>query len=179
MATGRPQSAHQTLPDTWGLTRPSLISSLIQLRPEAFGAHQRRQTAVVTDPLEPRRTQIHRLGKRVGPASRSRPARERSSDKVSDNRQGQRWTPADTHGRPVPGQACCGAGSPRLYLASGRRGRRFKSGHPDSRQGPGRWLRCWHGGLMLISKEPVSGACPAAEQRTERRIECWPSSYSW
>ena len=29
-------------------------------------------------------------------------------------------------------------------------------GHPDSLQGPGRWLRCWHGGLMLISKKPGS-----------------------
>ena len=57
-------------------------------------------------------------------SSRSRPARERPSDKVSDNRHGQRWTPVDTHGRSVPGQGCCGAGSPRLYLASGRRGQR-------------------------------------------------------
>ena len=55
-------------------------------------------------------------------SSRSRPARERPSDKVSDNRHEQRWTPADTHGRSVPGQGYCGAGSPRLYLASGRRG---------------------------------------------------------
>ena len=30
-------------------------------------------------------------------------ARERPSDKVSDNRHGQRWTLADTHGRSVPG----------------------------------------------------------------------------
>ena len=45
------------------------------------------------------------------------------SDEVSDNRDRQRWTPADTHGRSVPGQACCGAGSLHLYLASGRRGR--------------------------------------------------------
>ncbi len=50
------------------------------------------------------------------------------SDEVSDNRHRQRWTPVDTHGRSVPGQACCGAGSPRLYLASGRRGRRLRSG---------------------------------------------------
>ena len=63
-------------------------------------------------------------------SSRSRPARERPSDKVSDNRHGQRWTPANTHGRSIPGQTCRGAGRPCLYLASGR-GRRFKSGHPD------------------------------------------------
>jgi hypothetical protein len=50
---------------------------------------------------------------------------------MSDNRHRQWWTPADTGGRSVPGQACCGAGSPRGNLASGRRGRRFKSGHPD------------------------------------------------
>jgi hypothetical protein len=89
-------------------------------------------------------------------SSRSRPARERPSDKVSDNRHGQRWTPADAHGRSVPGQGCCGAGSPRLYLASGRRGRRFKSGHPDPRNRRVTWypvacgllwlsfdVRCW------------------------------------
>jgi len=58
----------------------------------------------------------------VGDSSRSRPLRERPSDEVSDNRHRQRWTPADTHGRPVAGQLSCDAGSPRLYLASGRRG---------------------------------------------------------
>jgi hypothetical protein len=47
----------------------------------------------------------------------------RLSDEVSDNRHGQRWTSVDTHGRSAAGHACCGAGSPRLYLASGRRGR--------------------------------------------------------
>ena len=41
--------------------RPSLIRSLIQLRSEASGAHHRGQAAEVTDPLEPRRTQAHRL----------------------------------------------------------------------------------------------------------------------
>ena len=50
-------------------------------------------------------------------------AREGSSDKVSDNRHGQRRTPADIRGRSVAGQACCGAGSLGRYLASGRRGR--------------------------------------------------------
>jgi hypothetical protein len=55
----------------------------------------------------------------------------RLSDEVSDNRHGQRWTSADTCGRSAAGHAFCGAGSPCLYSASGRRGRRFKSGHPD------------------------------------------------
>ena len=45
--------------------RPSLIRSLIQLRSETFGAHQTGQAGEVTDPIEPRRTQAHRLGKRV------------------------------------------------------------------------------------------------------------------
>ena len=46
------------------------------------------------------------------------------SDELSHNRHRQRWTPADTHGRSAPGWACNGAGSPRRYLASGRRGQR-------------------------------------------------------
>jgi hypothetical protein len=58
-----------------------------------------------------------------GDSSRSQAARERPSDtKVSDNRHGQRWTSADTRGRSIAAHACYGAGSPRLYLASGRRG---------------------------------------------------------
>jgi hypothetical protein len=65
---------------------------------------------------------VHRDG------SRSQAARERPSDKMTDNRHGQRWTLADTHGRSVLGKRCCGAGRPPLDLASGRRGRRFKSG---------------------------------------------------
>ena len=52
-----------------------------------------------------RRTQPCRLGKRVGDSSRSRPARERPSDQVSDNRHRQQWTPADTYGRDGPPQA--------------------------------------------------------------------------
>jgi hypothetical protein len=64
-------------------------------------------------------------------------AHARLSDEVSDNRHGHRRTPADISGRSAAGHTRCGAGSKRLYLASGRRGRRFKSGHPDSRQGPG------------------------------------------
>jgi len=62
---------------------------------------------------------------------------ERPSDELSDNRHRQRWTPADTHGRSAAGHACCSAGSTRRNLASGRRGRRFKSGHPDPGQSAG------------------------------------------
>jgi hypothetical protein len=51
----------------------SLISSLIQLHPETFGVHHAGQAAEVTDPLEPRRTHAHRLGKRAGASSHSRP----------------------------------------------------------------------------------------------------------
>jgi hypothetical protein len=40
-------------------------------------------------------------------------------------------TSADADGRSCPGQARRGAGRPHGELASGRRGRRFKSGHPD------------------------------------------------
>ena len=38
-----------------------------------------------------------------GDSSRSRPARERPSDELSDNRHRQRWTPAGAHGRSAPG----------------------------------------------------------------------------
>ena len=53
---------------------------------------------------------------------------QRLSDQVSDNRHGRRRTPGDIHGRSVPGQACCDAGSPGRYLASGRRGHTAESG---------------------------------------------------
>jgi len=49
---------------------------------------------------------------------------KRSSNQVSNNRHGRRWTLMDTHGRPVPGGTRCSAGSPRQYLGSGRRGER-------------------------------------------------------
>jgi hypothetical protein len=67
-------------------------------------------------------TQARRSGKRLGDRNRSRPTRGRPSDEMSDNRHRQRWTSADIHGRSVAGHACCGAGSPRRNLASGRRG---------------------------------------------------------
>ena len=46
---------------------------------------------------------------------------------MSDNRPRQRWTLTDTHGRPAAGHVCCGAGSLRRNLASGRRGQRSGS----------------------------------------------------
>ena len=52
--------------DTSKLARPSLIRSLIQLRPETSGAHHAEQVAEVTDALDLPWTQPHRLGKRVG-----------------------------------------------------------------------------------------------------------------
>jgi hypothetical protein len=58
----------------------------------------------------------------------------RPSNQVSNNRQRQQRTPANTDGRCFPGQTCRSAGSGRSDLASGRRGRRFKSGHPDPGQ---------------------------------------------
>jgi hypothetical protein len=56
---------------------------------------------------------------------------QRLSDEVSDNRHGQWRTSADIHGRSAAGRARYGAGKPGRNLASGRRGRRFKSGYPD------------------------------------------------
>ena len=46
-----------------------------------------------------------------------------TDDQASGNRHSQQWTPADIHGRSVPGHVCCGAGSPHRNLASGRRNR--------------------------------------------------------
>ena len=46
------------------------------------------------------------------------------SNQLSNARRRQRRTTADIHGRTVPGQVCCGAGSLRRYFASGRRGQR-------------------------------------------------------
>jgi hypothetical protein len=54
---------------------------------------------------------------------------------MSDNRHGQRWTSADTHGRSAAGHARYAAGSARLYLASGRRGQRFGL-HSSSQRDP-------------------------------------------
>ena len=64
-AFGRSQPASYRQ-DTCGLARPSLIPSLVQLRSETFGAHRTEQAAEVTDPPEPRRSQVHRRGKRAG-----------------------------------------------------------------------------------------------------------------
>ena len=47
-------------------TAVSLILSLIQLRPEAFGEHHAEHAAEVTDPPDLSRTQERLLGKRVG-----------------------------------------------------------------------------------------------------------------
>lgn len=57
------------------------------------------------------------------------PARERPSDKVSDNRHRQWWTPADKRGRSAAGYEYYGTGSPRRSLASGRRGHRSSRAH--------------------------------------------------
>jgi hypothetical protein len=46
--------------------RPSLIPSLIRLRPDPFGSHHARRRAHVGDAPGPRRTLARRLGKRVG-----------------------------------------------------------------------------------------------------------------
>ena len=73
----------------------------------------------------------HPLPSRL-PSGHQPPAHaQRLSDEVSDNRHGQRRTSADIHGRSAAGHARCGAGNSCRNLASGRRGRRFKSGHPD------------------------------------------------
>jgi hypothetical protein len=54
--------------DLTGWPRPSLIPSLIHLRPEPFGAHHLEQAAQVADLVDLTRIQPRRLGKRVGTA---------------------------------------------------------------------------------------------------------------
>ena len=56
----------------------------------------------------------------------------RLSDEVSDNRHGQRWTSADTHGRSAAGHACCDAGSPCRDLASDEGAVGSNPGHPTT-----------------------------------------------
>jgi hypothetical protein len=54
-------------------------------------------------------------------------------DEVGDNRVGRGWTCTDTGGSfPHVGYGCS-AGQPTMIVRSGRRGRRFESGHPDQR----------------------------------------------
>jgi hypothetical protein len=45
---------------------PSLIPSLIHLRPDPFGGEHYEQPIQVANPVDLARTQPHRLGKRVG-----------------------------------------------------------------------------------------------------------------
>jgi hypothetical protein len=87
------------------------------------------------------------------------------SDEVSDNRHGQRWTPADTHGQSVPGQACCDAGSPRLYLASGRRGHSRPSEARKCRRCRPGWLWMAHRGPR---RQGYGGQQGLARRRTRR-----------
>ena len=102
---------------------------------------------------------------------------QRLSDQVSDNRHGQRWTPADIHGRSVAGHACCGAGSPRLNLASGRRGRRFKSGHPD-REMAGHKVSSGLPFALRVPRCPILGArWEPAQVTVSRWVRARPLSW--
>jgi hypothetical protein len=71
---------------------------------------------------------------------------------VSNNHDGQQQTPADADGRSLPVQACRSPGSPHRDLASRRRGREFKTSHPDHKTA-GYWL---FSDLRLISPLPMS-----------------------
>jgi hypothetical protein len=56
---------------------------------------------------------------------------QRLSDQLSDDRRARPRTPTDVHGQDVRLDASPAAGQGDVYLASGRRGRGFKSRHPD------------------------------------------------
>jgi Enoyl-CoA hydratase/isomerase len=91
---------------------------------------------------------------------------QRLSDQVSDNRHRQRWTPADAHGRSIACHTCYGAGSPHRYLAWGRRGRRFKSGHPDQVKGNSRSSQVAF--LMYCGQREPSGSTVRSAPRLIR-----------
>ena len=59
-------SRRTSLPGRGTTSPPSLIPSLIQLRPGMFSAHRLARTTQVADCLELRRTWPRRLGKRIG-----------------------------------------------------------------------------------------------------------------
>ena len=121
------------------------VGGLPVLARRALGGTCRHHILMSTGPGSAHRGDHHPLGRALPrlmggimtspvqhrPATVSPGKVRRPSDKVSDNRHRQRWTPADTPRRSAAGHTCCGAGSPRRNLASGRRGRRFESGHPD------------------------------------------------
>ena len=87
---------------------------------------------------------------------------QRLSDEVSDNRHRQRWMPADIHGRSVAGRACRGAGSPRRYLASGRRGHRDKCRvqRPRLPVSSTRRMSCPDDGGVISASEPADCSSP-------------------
>ena len=90
---------------------------------------------------------------------------QRLSDQVSDNRHGRRRTPADIHGRSVPGQACCDAGSPGRYLASGRRGQWFGSRRSSTT------IRAWPLDVCRCDPLPNSALLDQGGAAARRR---WP-----
>ncbi len=163
---------------------PAGLAPLVSLL-VSFGYVQRRsahttrdRAAEAVDPLDLRWTQRRRLGKRVGDSSRSRPARERPSDELSDNRHRQRWTPADTHGWSAAGQACCGAGSPCRDLASGRRGHdapRPRQARRVRAQSPARCLRLPPGSRRARSP-PARPPAPAQSPPSARARPPWARS---
>jgi hypothetical protein len=69
---------------------------------------------------------------------------------VSDNPRGLRRTLVDPSGHQPAGTGCAERGCARVALPSGRRGRRFKSGHPDPGQRP---LPPWDVALMRLSTD--------------------------
>ena len=82
---------------------------------------------------------------------------QRLRDQVSDNRHGRRRTPADIHGRSVPGQACCDAGSPGRYLASDEEAAGSNPGHPDHKSA-GHTASDYLRFAFRLSRCPILGA---------------------
>ena len=105
---------------------------------------------------------------------------QRLSDQVSDNRHGRRRTPADIHGRSVPGQACCDAGSPGRYLAPDEEASGSAPAAHQPQSAPGPWMsadaiRCrilpyWIKAAPLrgATGAPAAGLCAGAPARHGR-----------
>ena len=113
-AGGKPAAACHTrrLPNyRCRLTRSTLISSLIHLRPESFGVHHVGQAAEVTDPPDLRQTRARRLGKRVGSLFNATPVSMCASSAAFHSSQGRLFSrqilPVKDKHRSSRPRCCC------------------------------------------------------------------------
>ena len=165
---GEPRTLLKTFRDE---DRAGPSSGLIRRGSRASAENRTRPQLQVTDRADLLRTNADRLGKCARTAAHPRAARKRPSDKVSDNRHGQRWTSANICGWSVVGHACCSAGSPRRNLASGRRGQWLASA--PSRPGVTRNTRPARTGQLTEPRPPT----PCRHGSDRPRSRCRSAAY--